>query len=260
MIDDLEPFRTDVRDDGVAVLTIDRPEKHNAMSIEFFEHLPRMLDQLDADDHVRCIVLTGAGDTTFSAGGDIATFALMDDVGAYRRRLRLVYDAFHSVERAETPVVGAVNGIAFGGGTELALACDLVIASEQARFAFREPTVGLMPGYGVIRGPAVIGPMWTRYLALSADPIDGATAERIGLALRCVPHERLMDEALALAAGIASRAPLAVRLGKQFVNRSQWAPGLPESIEATALLFTTADHKEGVQAFLEKREADFHGR
>ena len=256
---DLEPFRNDVRDDGVAILTIDRADKHNAMSPTFFRNLPKVLDELDADDRVRCIVLTGAGDRAFSAGGDIASFAEMHDVSAYRRRLRLVYDAFHAVERAETPVVGAVNGVAFGGGTELALACDLVLASDRAQFAFREPTVGLMPGYGVIRGPAVIGPMWTRYLALSAEPIDGATAERIGLALRCVPHDQLMDEAIALAAGIAARAPIAVRLGKQFINRTQWAPGIPESIEATALLFTTADHKEGVQAFLDKRPAEFHG-
>lgn len=257
---DLEPFRVDIRDDGVAILTIDRPEKHNAMSVAFFRNLPTVLDDLDADERVRAIVLTGAGDRAFSAGGDIATFAEMHDVTAYRRRLRIVYDAFHAVERAETPVVGAVNGIAYGGGTELALACDLVIASDRARFAFREPTVGLMPGYGVIRGPAVIGPQWTRYLALTAEPIDGATAERIGLALKCVPHDRLMDEALDVASRIAARAPLAVRLGKAFINRSQWAPGLPESIEATSLLFTTDDHKGAVQAFLGKEEPTFEGR
>lgn len=255
-----EPFSVEIRDDGVAILIIDRPEKRNAMTVAFFRNLPRVMDELDADDRVRAIVLTGAGDKAFSAGGDIASFAEMHDVTAYRRRLRIVYDAFHSVERAETPVIGAINGIAYGGGTELTLACDLVLASDRARFAFREPTVGLMPGYGVIRGPAVIGPMWTRYLALSAEPIDGPTAERIGLALRCVPHETLMDEALAMAAGIAARAPIAVRLGKAFVNRSQWAPGLSESIEATALLFTTEDHKGAVRAFLDKREPEFDGR
>lgn len=256
----LEPFRVEIRDDGVAILTIDRADKHNAMSVAFFRNLPRVLDELDADDRVRAIVLTGAGDRAFSAGGDIASFAEMHDVSAYRRRLRIVYDAFHSVERAETPVIAAVNGIAYGGGTELALASDLVVASDQARFAFREPTVGLMPGYGVIRGPAVIGPQWTRYLALSAEPIDGATAERIGLALKCVPHDTLMDEAIAIAAGIAARAPIAVRLGKAFINRSQWAPGLAESIEATSLLFTTEDHKHAVQAFLDKRDPEFEGR
>lgn len=255
-----EPFTVEVRDDGVAIMTIDRPEKRNAMSVAFFENLPQQLDALDADERVRAVVLTGAGDEAFSAGGDIESFGVMHDVTAYRRRLKLVYDAFHAVERAEVVVIAAVNGIAYGGGTELSLACDLVVASERARFAFREPTVGLMPGYGVIRGPAAIGPQWTRYLALSAEPIDGATAERIGLALMCVPHERLLTEALSLAAGIARRAPLAVRLGKSFINRSQWAPGLAESIEATALLFTTEDHKRAVEAFAAKEPPTFEGR
>ena len=255
-----ESFRIDRRDDGVAVVTIDREEKRNAMSVAFFRELPRVLAELDADDDVGAVVLTGAGDDAFSAGGDIASFAEMHSITEYRRRLRIVYDAFHAVERAEVPVIGAVNGIAYGGGTELTLACDLAIASDRARFAFREPTVGLMPGYGVIRGPAVIGTQWTRYLALTADPIDAALAERIGLVLKVVPHAELMDEAIAIAARIAANAPLAVRLAKQFINREQMAPGQAESIEATALLFATMDHSEGVQAFLEKRSPTFEGR
>lgn len=255
-----ESFRVERRDDHVAVVTIDREDKRNAMTVTFFRELPRLLDELDADDGVRAVVVTGAGDEAFSAGGDIASFAQMHSIGEYRRRLRIVYDAFHAVERAETPVVAAVNGIAYGGGTELTLACDLAVASDRARFAFREPTVGLMPGYGVIRGPEVIGPQWTRYLALTADPIDAALAERIGLVLRTVPHDQLLDEAVAIAARIASRAPMAVRLGKQFINRGQMAPGQAESIEATSLLFATADHAEGVRAFLDKRAPRFEGR
>lgn len=254
-----QTFRIDRRDDHVAVVTIDREDKRNAMSVQFFRELPQVLDELDADEGVRAIVITGAGDEAFSAGGDIASFAEMHSISEYRRRLRLVYDAFHAVERAETPVVGAVNGIAYGGGTELTLACDLAVASERARFAFREPTVGLMPGYGVIRGPEVIGPQWTRYLALTADPIDADRAERIGLVLKVVPHEEVRDAAVAIAARIASRAPMAVRLGKQFINRGQMAPGQAESIEATALLFATADHAEGVRAFLDKRAPQFEG-
>lgn len=259
-IEALEPFSVEVRDDGVAIMTIDRPEKKNAMSVAFFENLGPQLTRFDRDDRVRAVIITGAGDEAFSAGGDVESFVIMDDIAAYRQRLKMVFDAFHAVERADVPVIAAVNGIAYGGGTELSLACDLVVASDQAKFAFREPVMGLMPGYGVIRGPAAIGPQWTRYLALSADPIDGATAERIGLALKCVPHASLMDEAIAIAAGIARRAPLSVQVGKAFINRSQWAPGLAESIEATALLFTTRDHKHAAQAFLDKEQPNFEGR
>lgn len=242
----------------VAIVTIERPEKRNAMSPAFFHELPQVLDLLDADAAVRTVVLTGAGEA-FSAGGDIASFAELHGTIAVRRHLRRVFDAFHAVERAEVPVIAAVNGIAFGGGTELALACDLVVASERATFSFKEATVGLIPGYGVVRGPEVIGRHWTRWLALTADVIGAEEAREIGLVQRVVPHERLLDEALAVAERIARQPPLAVRLGKQFVNRDT-AEGLAESIEMTALLFTTDDHAEGVAAFVEKREPVFdHG-
>lgn len=255
-----EAFKVDRRDDGIAVITIDRVDKHNAMSVTFFRELPRLMDDLSLDPDVRVGIVTGAGDRAFSAGGDIAGFAELGDPTAYRRQLRLVYEAFHSVERAEIPVIAAVNGIAYGGGTELALACDIAIASDRARFSFREATVGLMPGYGVVRGPSVIGHAWTRYLALTAEIIDAAEAERIGLVVRRVSHEELLAEAERVAALIAQQAPLSVQVGKQFVNRDLQAPGLAESTEATALLYTTADHAEGVKAFLERRDPRFEGR
>ena len=163
-----------------------------------------------------------------------------------------------TVERAELPVIAAVKGLAFGGGTELTLACDLVLASERATFSFKEATVGLIPGYGVVRGPAVIGRHWTRWLALTADVIDAAQALEIGLVQKVVPHDRLLEEAVAVADRIAEHPPLAVRLGKQFVNRVI-AEGLAESIETTALLFTTDDDAEGVAAFVEKRPPVFGG-
>jgi enoyl-CoA hydratase len=173
-----------------------------------------------------------------------------------RRHLRRVFDAFHAVERAELPVIAAVNGIAFGGGTELTLACDLVVASERATFSFKEATVGLIPGYGVVRGPAVIGRHWTRWLALTADVIDAGQALEIGLVQKVVPHDDLLDEAVTVAERIAGHPPLAIRLGKQFVNRDT-DEGLAESVEMTALLFTTDDHAEGVAAFVEKRPPVF---
>ncbi len=255
-----ETVTVERRDDGVALVTIDRPDKRNAMSVTFFRELPRLMDDLSHDPDVAVAIVTGAGDVAFSAGGDIAGFADLTDHTAYRRQLRLVYDAFHSVERAEVPVIAAVNGIAFGGGTELTLACDIAVASDRARFAFREPSVGLMPGYGVVRGPSVIGHAWTRYLTLTAEVIDAVEAERIGLVVRQVPHHQLLVEAERIAGLIAAQAPLSVRVGKQFVNRDLQAPGLAESIEATALLYTTADHAEGIAAFVDKRPPRFQGR
>jgi enoyl-CoA hydratase/carnithine racemase len=254
---EFEVFRVERRD-AVAVVWMNRPEKKNAMSPTFFRELPLVLAELGADPDVRALVLTGAGDA-FSAGGDIASFHELRDLPAYRRHLRLVFDAFHAIERAELPVVAAVNGIAYGGGTEVILPCDIVIASERATFAFREATVGLQPGYGLVRGPDVIGRHWTRWLALTADIIDAEKALEIGLVQAVVPHDELLDEAVAIAGRIAANPAIAVRVGKQFVNRDTGL-GLAETLETTALLFTTADHKEGVAAFLERRPPSFEGR
>ncbi len=247
------------RQGPVAVLWMNRPEKKNAMSPTFFRELPCVLDELDADPEVRALVLTGAGDA-FSAGGDIASFELLTDLPAYRRQLQLVEDAFHALERAALPVIAAVNGVAYGGGTEIVLFCDFVLASTAARFAFREIKVGLQPGYGLVRGPEVIGRQWTKLLALTGDVIDAAKAREIGLVQEVVAPEALLDEALAIAHRIAANPPTAVRIGKRFVNRATPGGGLRETMEATAILFTTEDHKEGVRAFLEKREPEFTGR
>jgi enoyl-CoA hydratase/carnithine racemase len=245
-------FDVERHGDGTATVTIDRAEKLNAMDVEFFQTLPKVLDELDADPGVTACVLTGAG-RAFSAGGDIDSFHTLTGVDAYRRHLRMVFDSFHSVERAETLVVGAINGIAYGGGTELTLACDMAIASDQARFAFKEPTMGLMPGFGVLRGPQQIGPAWTRRLATTGETIDARTAERIGLVQETVPHEELLDRARAIASRIAQHPHVAVRSAKHNINQHITAPGLAGAVEATALLFTTDGHKERVQAFLEER-------
>jgi enoyl-CoA hydratase len=244
-----ETFAIERRPDGVAIVRMNRPEKLNAMNPAFFRELPAVLAELDADDEVDVCVLTGAG-RAFSAGGDIASFQDLTDVPAYRRHLRLVYDAFHAVERAQVPVIAAVNGIAYGGGTELVLVADLVIAGRSATFAFREATVGLMPGWGVVRGPDVIGRHWTRWLALTADIVDAEQALRIGLVQSVVDDADLLDEALAVGGRIRSNAPLAVRAAKQFINRDTGGSGMAESIEATALLFTTDDHKARAASFV----------
>lgn len=247
--DDTRFVRTEPRP-GVLVLTMARPDKLNAMDRRWFTELREIMDALGhgAEEHVRAVVLTGSG-RAFSAGGDIDMFADLDgDTARVRPHLRLVYDAFRAVERCAVPVIAAVNGTAYGGGTELALASDVVLAGASARFAFKEPTVGLMPGYGIVRGPDVIGRHWTRYLALSGRDVDAVRAERIGLVQEVHADGQLLAGAVALAADMAAHPPLAVRVGKAFVNRDTDG-GFAESVEATALLFGTDDHRDAVRAF-----------
>jgi enoyl-CoA hydratase/carnithine racemase len=243
----------DWRSDGTAIATIDRPDKMNAMDAAFFRDLISLMDDCDADEAIDTCVITGAG-RAFSAGGDFRSFQTLNTIRDIRRHLRLVYDAFHSVERAEVTVIAAVNGVAFGGGCELTIASDFAIASTEARFAFKEATVGLMPGYGVIRGPEIIGKRWTRLLAMTGEEIDAATALRIDLVQEVTDPDGLIDAALALAAKIRENAQWGVRLAKQFINRDQGAPGIAESIEATALLMTTDEHKARIAAFFAERD------
>ena len=244
---------------SAALVTIDRPEKLNAMNATFFSELPEILRDLARNDDVSAAVITGSG-RAFSAGGDMEAFReVHDDVVESRRYLRLCFDCFAAVESVEIPVIAAVNGLAYGGGAELVLTCDFVIASSDARFAFREATVGLMPAFAVVRAPSVIGPAATRWLTYTAEVIDAEEAHRIGLVQRVVPASRLLDEACVTAERIAANGPIAVRVAKQFINRSV-REGLNEAIEATAMLYATEDHKEGVAAFAEKRTARFRGR
>lgn len=244
-----ERFRLESLDSGVLLVTMCRPEKLNAMDQQWFAELTRLMRSLGKDDDThRAVVLTGEG-RAFSAGGDIDMFHGLDgDVHRVRPHLLRVYEAFHAVEKCAVPVVGAVNGIAFGGGTELTLACDVAYAATSARFSFKEASVGLMPGYGIVRGPDVIGRHRTRDLALSGRTVDAVEAASMGLVAKVVPDEALLEVAVELAEQIAANSPLAVQVGKAFLNRGTEL-GYPESVEAIALLFTTPEHREAVAAF-----------
>ena len=248
-----ERFRLESHDPGVLVVTMARPDKLNAMDQLWFTELTRLMRAVGVDgDRHRAVVLTGEG-RAFSAGGDIDMFHdLAGDVGRVRPHLARVYDAFHSVEKCAVPVIAAVNGLAFGGGTELTLACDMALAGESATFSFKEATVGLMPGYGIVRGPDVIGRHWTRYLALTGRTVDARLAERMGLVQEVHEDDALLAGALALAADVARSSALAVQVGKAFVNRGT-ETGYPESVEAVALLFGTAEHRDAVAAFRSRR-------
>src|SRR3954447_21125931 len=241
----METLRIDRRGDGTAVLTIDRPDKLNAMSQTFFAELPQAMRALDEDPEVRVCVLTGAG-RAFSAGGDIAAFHALAGIDDYRRQTKMALEGFMSIERAETVMIAAVNGLAFGGGTEITLACDIAFASPAARFAFKEITLGLMPGYGLVRGPEVMGRAWTHWMTLSGDAVDAQRRLRTGL----VQHvsDPLLDAALALPTRMAQHPPVALRMAKRFINRHAPA-GLSESIEATAFLQAAPETRERVAAF-----------
>jgi enoyl-CoA hydratase len=238
------------RGDGTALVTIDRPDKLNAMDHRFFRELPALMSELDEDPDVAVIVLTGAG-RAFSAGGDIADFDRVTDTPSARRQVRLALECFLAVERAETVVIGAVNGIAYGGGTELTLACDLAFAAADARFAFREITLGLMPGYGLVRGPEIIGRAWTHRMALSGDVFDAQQALAMGLVLEVHPPDEVVAAALELAARMAVHPQVALRATKRFVNRHSPA-GIAESIEATALLMAGPERAERARAFVSR--------
>lgn len=244
--------------DGTATVTIDRPAKLNAMHRAFFEQLRSTMAELDADPDVRAVVVTGAG-RAFSAGGDIESFELLTDVRAARDHLRLVFDAFDSVARCSAAVIAAVNGIAFGGGTELTLACDFAVASSSASFAFKESGHNLMPGFGMVRGPEVIGRAWTQRLALTAETIDSATALRIGLVQEVVDPDELVPHCRRLAAAIAANGPIAIEEINAFMHRHHGL-GLAEITEATALLFATEDHAIARAAFLRGAPKHFTGR
>jgi enoyl-CoA hydratase/carnithine racemase len=246
----LETLRVERRDDGTALVTIDRPEKLNAMNHAFFRELPVLMAELDDDRDIAAIVITGEG-RAFSAGGDIADFERVTDTRSARRQVRMALEAFLAVERAETVVVGAVNGIAYGGGTELTLACDMAFASTAARFAFREVTLGLTPGYGLVRGPEIIGRPWTHRMALTGDILDAEQAQRIGLVQEVHAPDALAGAALALAARIAAHPHGALRVTKRFVNRHA-ASGIAEAIEGTALLMAAPERAERTRAFVSR--------
>jgi enoyl-CoA hydratase len=244
---------------GVATITIDRAAKLNSLTSEFWGDLRSALARLEADGTTRAIVITGAGERAFSAGGDIHGFSSLTTPAQRRAYIQDCMATFAAVESCELPVIAAINGIAFGGGCELALACDIVFASDAATFAMPEAAVGLVPGFGVQRAPSVIGRQWSKYLIMSGGRIDAGTAERIGLVQRVVPAADLTAEVIRFATKVASQAPMAVGVAKQMINEGLDASRLAGSVQAVSLLYSTEDSAEGIAAFAERRKPAFKG-
>ena len=249
--------------ENIGLLTINRPDKLNAISSELTSELKEILDEIDNDEELRVLIITGAGDKAFVAGADIKE--LVDrDAKIGRRVSRERQEVFSRIENLQIPVIAAINGYALGGGLELALACSIRVCSEKAQFGAPEVKLGIIPGDGgTQRLPRLVGLGRAMEMILTGDFIDAQEAYRIGLVNKVFPHEELMDGAMELAERLASRPPLAVRYAKEAVNRSQEGDavsGFALESYLHALACTTEDKKEGVSAFLEKRKGEFKGK
>lgn len=248
------------RDGFVGTITINRPEKLNAMTPEMAAALVAAVSEFNADDDIRCVILTGAGERAFSAGSDIRTLDDYDTAWNFRNRP----DYCDAIRALLKPSIAAVNGYAFGGGLETAMACDIRIAAENASFAAPEIKLGWIGGGGMAVNLAhAIGPSNAALMVMTGDPIDAATAERWGLVSRVVPQAALMTEAMKIAQAIAARAPIAAETAKLNL-RAAWELSIANAIayerDLQAICFATEDAKEGRAAFKEKRSPVFKRR
>ncbi len=245
----------------VAIITINRPEKRNALNIQTREEGAAALEELRTDAEVRVVVITGAGDKAFVAGADIAEFAGRTAVS--QRDVMTGRSLFTAIDSFPKPVIAMINGYCLGGGCELALACDLRVASDRASFGQPEINLGIIPGGGgTQRLTHLIGEGKAMELIMTGDIIDAQTAFRLGLVNLVVPADELEAKTMELANRIAEKSPNALRMAKEAVKtaaRSTLDEGLRREIDLFALCFSSADKDEGVSAFLEKRKPDFKG-
>jgi len=246
--------------DGYAVVTLNRPTVLNALNQATMDEVVRALETMERDAQVRCAVITGAG-RAFAAGADIKEMAeasASDMLVGYR------FQQWERIRKLTIPLVAAVNGMALGGGCELAMLCDMIVAAETAQFGQPEINLGIMPGAGgTQRLTRAIGKARAMEMVLTGRPISARQAEALGLVTKVVPAEAVLDEAIALAREIAAKPPIAVRLAKEAVLKAfdtTVEGGLDYERKAFYLLFATEDRTEGINAFLEKRKPEFRGR
>ena len=260
--DNLENVTTEISD-GILVVMIDRPKVLNALNAQTVEEIGKVFDEARTDDEVKSVIVTGGGEKAFVAGADINELAKKTPFTGKETSER-GQQILSRIERFPKPVIAAINGFALGGGCELALACQIRIASDKAQIGLPEVTLGIIPGYGGTQRMArLLGKAKALELILTGERIPAEEAERIGLVNKVVPHDELMDEAKKMCVTIMSRGPLAVRAAIEAVMSGSEMPFEEgQFLEATlfGLLAASEDMKEGMNAFLEKRKAEFRNR
>lgn len=246
----------------IGIITINRPKALNALNSTVLDELDKTLDGVDLES-IRCLILTGAGEKSFVAGADIGEMSSLTKAEgeAFGKKGN---DVFRKIETFPIPVIAAVNGFALGGGCELALSCDLILASEKAKFGQPEVGLGITPGFsGTQRLPRRIGIAMAKELIFSGRMIKADEAKEIGLANAVYPPETLMDAAMEMARSFAKNAPIAVKYAKACIDRGMQMDidgGIACENELFAMCFATADQKEGMGAFLKKRPATFENK
>lgn len=247
------------KQDNIAIVKINRPEALNALNKELLKELEELFYELGEDDRIKVVIITGEG-KAFVAGADIAQMKDMTAIQA-REFAKLGQGVFSLVESMEKPVIAAINGFALGGGSELALACDIRIASDKAKLGQPEVNLGIIPGFGgTQRMSRLIGTSKAKMLIYTGDIIDAQTAFSYGLVNKVVPAEELMKEVFDLARKIVSKGPSAIKFAKAVINKGIQADlptGSSYEMDAFSLCFSTGEAKEGMSAFLEKRKPDW---
>jgi len=248
------------RDERIGIVTLNRPKELNALRTELVAELANAVETFDRDDEIRCIVITGAGDRAFAAGADIKE---MSDKSPIDMMLGS-FESWNRIRRVHTPMIAAVGGYALGGGCELAMHCDMIVASENARFGQPEIKLGIIPGAGGTQRLArTFGKYRTMEMVLTGANFTAQEMADHGLVNRIVPKGEHLTEAIKLAKVVAAQPPIAARLAKDAVNaafETSLEQGLANERKNFFLLFATEDMREGMRAFMEKREADFKGR
>jgi enoyl-CoA hydratase len=252
------------REENYAIVTLNRPKMLNALNRALMAELDAAFDELAADESVRSILLTGAGERAFVAGADISEFNAIPSASVAAEFALRGQAVLNKIERLPKPVIAAINGFALGGGCELAMACDIRIAADTARLGQPEINLGIIPGYGgTQRLPRLVSKGTAKLLCLTGDHITADEALRIGLVDKIVPAADLLVEAKALAAKLAGKAPIAVAAIKHAINvgtEGTLADGLVLEAAQFGLVFATGDRVEGVNAFLEKRQPTWKGK